>query len=535
LWIVHDNPKLGVRNGMECLIETKEPGEKDRVRVITGVTDFSGNVKSSGIGKLAGSENELGSECIRVRNAKGYYVDYKEVESRVSRDKKIEEFHLGDQNTLMLTGRNAALSVAEFFKGCHGAIDVILDPQKEAGGYYPMKEVGGRKIAPQFRSKGIGYIRLGDDMGENGLAFLSSNACSTFLSSVSGSSMSSVKSNTKLVKPNVDKQEGGRTFKPDVDKQEGGRTSLSNASNHRAVSARKPKLPPLSTEDDSDDESDDDDSEDDGPSASEILKQLQSPEMYSNMKWKDKAELISQLGNKASKEDGMHVRPQALNIIQDALGGKNANVHVLRSALIAAGLIGVSMGTDLIKQSSWKTIMIETIKLLKNKQCFSLAKKVLEQLHIHGRCFTVANSLEFIAHVLGVGFNSSTSGGKRNSQVTELSQPRKSSAVGGNNIEVVGWLAESIGRERKMESVNPMQERSLLVAFDLFLSFANHREQNCRKNATDGLVQCVLYSVEKLDKDMAQAMNMCSSVKKSNPNVWISIQERAQTILRQKQ
>ncbi|KAL7461850.1 hypothetical protein ACHAXS_002252 [Conticribra weissflogii] len=521
LWIVHDNPKLGVRNQMECLIETKEPEEKDRVRVIIGVIDFSGNVASSGIEDLRGTENDLGSECIRIRNAKGYYVDYKKVESRVSRDKKIEEFHLGDQNALLLTGKNAALSVAEFLKGCHGAIDVILDPQKEAGGYYPLREVGGRKIAPQFRSKGIGYIRLGDDMGENGLAFLSSNACYSFLSSASCSKISSVKSNTKLVKPTAEDQGGGRA-------------SISNATKSTLAPTRKSKPAPQPPEDDSDDESDVE-SEDEGPTASEILKQLQSPDMYSNMKWKDKADLISQLGHKASKQDGVHVRPQALNLIQDALGGKNVNVHVLRSALIAVGLIGVAMGSDLIKQSSWKTIMIETIKLLKNKQCGSVAKKVLEQLHVHGRCFTVAHSLEYVSHVLGVGFTSSASSGTRNSQATESSQPRKSSTVGGNSIEVIGWLAASIGRERKMESVNPIQERSLLMAFNLFLSFATHREQNCRKNATDGLVECVVYSVEKLEMDMVQAMKMCSSVKKYNPNVWISIQERAKTILRQEQ
>ena len=40
-----------------------------------------------------------------------------------------------------------------------------------------------RKLAPQFRSAGVGYIRLGDDMSQNGLAFVSADGAS-FLSDV---------------------------------------------------------------------------------------------------------------------------------------------------------------------------------------------------------------------------------------------------------------------------------------------------------------------------------------------------------------
>lgn len=41
--------------------------------------------------------------------------------------------------------------------------------------------VGTRKMAPQFRSQGIGYIRLGDDFSMYGVAFLSVDAGNTFL------------------------------------------------------------------------------------------------------------------------------------------------------------------------------------------------------------------------------------------------------------------------------------------------------------------------------------------------------------------
>ena len=46
-------------------------------------------------------------------------------------------------------------------------------------------DVPPRKLAPQFRSAGIGYIRLGDDMSRNGLAFVSCDG-SSFISDAGG-------------------------------------------------------------------------------------------------------------------------------------------------------------------------------------------------------------------------------------------------------------------------------------------------------------------------------------------------------------
>lgn len=66
-----------------------------------------------------------------------------------------------------------------FLRACTGRVDVILDPS-HTGSWYPYWE-GRRKMAPQFRSRGIGYLRLGDDMSRYGSAFLSTDAGLTFL------------------------------------------------------------------------------------------------------------------------------------------------------------------------------------------------------------------------------------------------------------------------------------------------------------------------------------------------------------------
>eukprot|EP01082_Thalassiosira_pseudonana_P011113 g10511.t1 g10511 contig4:2019700-2022568(+) len=480
-----------------------------------------GKVQNSGIGNIQGSEdNDQGSECIRIRNAKGFYIDHNQVASRLSRDKSIYEFHLGDESAHLLTGKSASMSVGEFFKDCHGAIDVILDPQRDAGGWYPQKEArsGGRKIAPQFRSRGVGYIRLGDDMSENGLAFLSVKACSTFLSSV-GSAKKSPPSYSKSVLA---------TTKPSSKKANEKSVALSTRAASKRQSASFRRSPPPN---DPSDDSDNDDSEDETPNVAEVLKQLQTADT-TNMKWKDKAELLSQLGKGASRQDGQHVRSSALNVIQDTLGAKNVNVHVIRSALIAAGMIGISMGGELVLQNSWKTIMIETFKLLKSKQCGMVAKTVLAQLH--GPCYTLANSLEYISHVLGLGMAVSASKNKnsRMSNVMETPKPRRTTPSGGDSVEVVEWLAQTTERERNIDVVDPMLDKSSLNSLmNLFLSHADHRDQRCRKNVLDGLMHCVLYGVKHLGIEMTRVMRMCSGLKETNPKAWNLIYQSVQAVL----
>lgn len=69
--------------------------------------------------------------------------------------------------------------IEHLFRSCTSKVDVILDPSHN-GSWYPYYE-GRRKMAPQFRSKGVGYLRLGDDMSQFGSAFLSLDAGETYL------------------------------------------------------------------------------------------------------------------------------------------------------------------------------------------------------------------------------------------------------------------------------------------------------------------------------------------------------------------
>jgi hypothetical protein len=71
-------------------------------------------------------------------------------------------------------------ALRELLKPCVAHVDVILDPYHTSLQWFPYWE-GARRMAPQFRSRGIGYLRLGDDMSQYGAAFLSLDAGHTYL------------------------------------------------------------------------------------------------------------------------------------------------------------------------------------------------------------------------------------------------------------------------------------------------------------------------------------------------------------------
>ena len=61
-------------------------------------------------------------------------------------------------------GSSAHRDLEWFLSATCARIDVVLVPQQK-GNWYPYWEVSsGRKMAPQFRSSGVGYLRLADDV-----------------------------------------------------------------------------------------------------------------------------------------------------------------------------------------------------------------------------------------------------------------------------------------------------------------------------------------------------------------------------------
>lgn len=184
LFVLHDNPQIGFTaasqissascgNTMGIMIESKD--SKGITYFLVGRIFFSG-----GLERIEGSDpsNPRGSQCLVCGGLTGYRVDLKALPTRIRGE--IQEIDItsgGPDSVFVIDSREKLTS---FFKPCAASrVDVILDPTHTKN-WYPYWE-GKRKMAPQFRSKGIGYIRLGDDMSMFGCAFLSTDAGITFL------------------------------------------------------------------------------------------------------------------------------------------------------------------------------------------------------------------------------------------------------------------------------------------------------------------------------------------------------------------
>lgn len=550
VWIVHDNPKLGTRlvcsgpSKTACLIETKDPTDKNCTRLLHGFIEYSGPIVGTrGRGQKTVVGTDRGTECIRLGQVYGYKIDHSQVELKLARDKSVYEFQLNREQGIPLTGPEAEYTVKDFLSGCDSSVDVILDPQVSPGGWYPIREACEtyRKLAPQFRSKGVGYIRLGNDMGKNGIAFLSTDCCHTFLSS---ESVESEDTNVELLKtissfsnkPGYHSRVSSKSTKNDDQSFTSGTTSSRTATKSVRKNGIKKGYEKTMSRNIMV-ESDDEDSssissgmleEEKSMSAIDVLKDLQNMEV-AQAKWKDKADLLIKLGKAVSQPQDRQHCETALNYIQDVISAKNVNVHVLRSALIVVEKIGYALGSELPSHIAWKTIMIEILKLLKNKQCGGGAREILQKLH--GQCYTLANSLIAISHVLGIG---KTSNQRKLSSVTSKNAPSTPQpSMKANNVEVIEWLAVATETERKMEHIEPpMDDTQLAMLANFFLSHESHRDARCRKNALDGLLHTMLYGVDVLNMSLDQVESFCVELKTTKPRSWTRLIKSLKTILK---
>lgn len=180
--IFHDNPQLsktiGEKEGMEVIVESAL--SKTSVRILFGKVLYSGAYEPSFYGVDA--SNMRGADIIILEILELISADLGKFPFRM--DDGIKILQLRGADVPGVERRTDSISIQDvenFFSPCTGRVDVILDPiQHDNYSYYPYYE-GTRKLAPQFRSHGVGYIRLGDDMSNFGTAFISLDSGKTFL------------------------------------------------------------------------------------------------------------------------------------------------------------------------------------------------------------------------------------------------------------------------------------------------------------------------------------------------------------------
>lgn len=175
LFIAHDNPQLGktvhsmLANQGHVLGMLESHNGHGTGHFLLGEIIFSGEVED--VQGMAEGE-QRGSLCLILTNLTSTCCDVKALPTRTKGD--IIEVDL----TGLIPMQSDALEA--FWKPCKARVDVILDPYHDGKKWFPYFE-GRRKMAPQFRSKGVGYLRLGDDMSNYGTAFLSLDAGTSYL------------------------------------------------------------------------------------------------------------------------------------------------------------------------------------------------------------------------------------------------------------------------------------------------------------------------------------------------------------------
>lgn len=185
LFIAHDNPRLifdgetkksgqigGDMKGMEVLIETKN----DRGLTCFIMASIVANGSFDSV-EAVNFSDQRGSAWIVCNKLWAVQSKLEDFPSRLRGE--ISEIDLQGVSSSSFIDLTECKKVEEFFAECSMKVDIILDPYR-TGYWFPYYE-GHRKMAPQFRSKGVGYLRLGDDMSQYGAAFLSLNAGQSYL------------------------------------------------------------------------------------------------------------------------------------------------------------------------------------------------------------------------------------------------------------------------------------------------------------------------------------------------------------------
>ena len=508
LWILHDNPQLGDRllikgRSMKCWVESKDKDKNNCLRVMIGRIDYSGDMKRASLDTKCDINTPLGTECIRLRDVLGYKINYDDAVTRISRDKSITEFQLKKNDGIKLMGNDAQLSTKDFMQNCHGSVDVIFDPQCATGDWYPFRETETkRKLAPQFRSKGVGYIRLGDDMSRNGLAFLSSDGCKTFFSTILS------KSDPKY---GVDISNKKSIYSSEMTKKRASQRSMVSV----VDDVEQEKLMKECIKDSIHDPKD-------------LLKELRESEGNVILKWDEKAFLINRLGDAISCASGIQFAGQALIALQNILSQKNVNIFVLKSTVQSISSIGYSLKKDLVSHAAWRTIFVEILNLLKSKQLSSQVRKTLWNLH--GRCFTLSNTMELICQVLGFGKTERLSTLKKGKKTTSSLSSIDTTKKAGNNVEMIEWLATTIMKECEMQELDHIVDSpglELLAGF--FLSLVGHRDQKCRMHVYNGLAHTIIYGAKWAHLKREKAFSLCSDLEMTNPRAWKTVLQRVKS------
>ena len=409
LFIAHDNPQVGstvatrlrTEGSMHVMIESKD--SSGQICFLLASIVYSGPIENV---EGVDLENPRGSQFIVCSKMTAIKADMKTLPTRIRGDILEVDFEFA-----LSKGKHDVSSkklLALFLSNCTARVEVILDPS-HTNMWYPYFE-GTRKMAPQFRSQGVGYIRLGDEMSNYGSAFLSLDAGMTYMD---GGATSIVADKNYELSPSMIRTFPGGLMQHSDEVKEAGESSFSSRS---ATSSQQLNLTPNSEQKKAQERrrsrltsssfDTGNSPNEDGRSPQVLISSTSAPcsfrrsDSYSlnkelqevkealqlledpDFKWTERVESLRRLhtvmmnisGHGGSSND----LPCTLLIeILSALiqcVTKQKNPHVLRSAVCCIRVVGAFASNSPTCNVSWKSLLLETIHLLR-----SVTKPVYEE------------------------------------------------------------------------------------------------------------------------------------------------------------
>ena len=389
LWIFHDLPNFTPAiqgKQMEMILETKAQDGRG-VLLLKGTIEFAACTEGPAWeGKMA-----RGGHVMRVTQLVGFQL------------KKLPREDRGDFGMLnmdasegeVFDGSLDAGAFGRFLEACGDAIKVILNPTRD-GSWFPYTDLSsGRALPPASRSaQGVGYFKMGDDMSQNGGAFLSTDGGVTYVRA-----------------PTLYGQDLERAVEQDRMAASGGSTALERGS--RSLAAAGPGDPS-------------------GAAAAlgegaKLLARLESGAFYTLVNaasWKQRHQalgaLLSELaalrqsavqGDKADFAAAIQWTSgecaRMVGAVTDACA--NANVHVAGTALRCFAEIGCGLG-DLFRSEARQVLPLAFKKLTeRSRTLITVARDCLTSI-VDGSCLEISHCFHELQDALDARKNRSSVG-----------------------------------------------------------------------------------------------------------------------------
>jgi hypothetical protein len=559
LFIAHDNPQVGstVANRMKnegpmhVMIETKE--KSGLICFVLASIVYSGCIEAV---EGADLERPRGSQFIVCSRMTAIKIDLATLPKRANGDILEIDLQFGIQQGHV--DISSVLKVKEFLGSCIDRVNVILDPSHTQM-WYPYFE-GNRKMAPQFRSKGVGYIRLGDEFSNYGSAFISLDAGLTYLDN-GATSIVADKGSDKS--PAVLRTFPGALLQySDMDNS---MSSRSQKSGMGSTMSRSGALRRSISSEQSIDISDNDESGTQGLSSSsssmriiepfslvketdeinESLNLLSDPDL----KWSDRVEALRRLhsavinisnacpsGLDGLVNPGAMLSPNLLMLVTSALVlciTKQMNPHVLRSAVCCVRVVGAFAGSTHSCGVTWRALLLETVHLLRSsaKAVYEEAKDTLLGLQCGAaHCARWTVCINQLNPLLGDIFAGPKKGG-----------------VACNSSKVLQWLESIVNNEidshvdslihksSRTVGVKPCEKADIGAVFVKCTQHLVHREEVTREAAVctvGALLVCdILQSLESSSTGWQELCELSGRVSKQAPKVATTLASRlSQTV-----